>query len=60
VAGLVDEVAALDVDPGPGGRRRRPDQEDDEGEEKRSPQAATRSGTRTFRLNVIAPSSRLP
>jgi hypothetical protein len=60
VAGAVDEVVVPDADPGPGRRRRRPDEEDDEGEEERSPQAATRSGTRTFRLNVIAPSSSVP
>lgn len=53
-------MVALNADPGIGGRRRRPDQQEGDGEEKRPPQAATFSGTRTFRENVIAPSSSVP
>jgi hypothetical protein len=53
-------VVALETDPGLRRRRRRPDQQEGDGEEKRPPQAATFSGTRTFRENVIAPSSSVP
>jgi hypothetical protein len=59
--GLVDEVVALDADPRLGRRRSRRDEQDRrEGEEERSPQTATRSGTRTRREKVIAPSSSDP
>ena len=60
MAGAVDEMVAVDPDPGLGGRRCRRDQQKDEGEKKRSPQAATFSGARTLRENVNAPSSSDP
>jgi hypothetical protein len=54
------EMVALDPDPGLGRRRGRRDQQDGDGEEEGSPQTGTRSGARTRRENVIAPSSSDP